>query len=344
MVPVEIDAQRLMSALVKAAKLDASMVSERHAILRQVSSILWWLNPGQPALSIPALNRCLSLPIERWIDDQYRQGFEGCLQVNDKPSVLCDEIGLEYDPSTGWEGVQGMVKDVRDRCQHHPRGDDEYRTFRLFLCEHPHIHSAHAVDFLIELGVQFKSIFEEIPDHLTKAGRFYPCPSCGWPMQIQRIEVCCGSLWCEKTTGVCRWSNEELFRMDTGRQVPAIDAENRYRLNTALWKFTLIPGLLERRLHDRLAKLGLHPTLWPDVDRSDVKIEVGDQEIWLDAKVWRSMRFLAHRLTNTEATGVWIVIPDYQKGEVPSLREQCDGHQIMTESQCITRIARLCRR
>ncbi|WP_133306522.1 hypothetical protein [Pseudomonas sp. LS-2] len=333
-----------MSALVKATKLDPSMVSERHALLRQISSILWWLNPGHPALSIPALNRYLSLPIERWIDDQYRQGFEGCLQVNDEPSTLCDEIALEYDPRTGWENVQSIVKDVRDRCQHRPRGDDEYRTFRLFLCEHPHIHSSQALDFLVELGVQFKSLFEQIPEQFTRAGKFYPCPSCGWPMQIQRSEVCCGSQWCEKSVGVCRWSNGQLYRLDTGRSVPAVDAQDRYRLNTALWKFTLIPGLLERRLHDRLAKLGLRPTLWPDVDLSDVKVEVGDLEIWLDAKVWRSTRMLGHRLANTDAKGIWIVIPDYQKGEVPSLREQCEYHLILTESQCVTKIARLCRR
>ncbi|WP_122677825.1 hypothetical protein [Pseudomonas viridiflava] len=344
MVPMESDAQRLLSVLAAATKLDPTLTCERTALLRKGSAILWWANPGQPALSIPTLNRYLSLPIEKWIAASLRQGFEGCLQVDNEPSVLCDDIALEYDPNEGLERVQQIVKDVRDRCRHRPRGDVEYRAFRLTLCEQPHIHTAQTLDFLIELGVQFKALFEDIPAHLIRGGKFYPCPCCGWPMQIHRAEVCCGAQWCEKTVGACLWTNGELFSVQTGRPISGQSAENRYRLNTALWKFTLIPGVLERRLRDRLAKLGLKPTLWPDVDRGDVKVEVADQEIWLDAKVWRSPALLGHQLASSESNGTWIVIPDYQKDYVSSLREQCESRIILTESQCISRITRLCRR
>jgi hypothetical protein len=343
MVPIGSDAQRLMSVLASATALDITLIAERTARLRQASAILWWLNPGQPALSVSTLNRYLSLPIEKWIDASLRQGFEGCLQVDNEPSVLCSDIALEYDPNEGLERVQQIVKDVRDRCRLRPRGDAEYRAFRLSLCELPYIHTSQTLDFLVELGVQFKALFEDIPEHLIRAEMFYPCPCCGWPMQIQRAEVCCGSQWCEKTVGVCLWAKGELYSVQTSRLIPGVTAENRYRLNTALWKFTLIPGVLERRLRDRIAKLGLKPVLWPDVDRGDVKVEVADQEIWLDAKVWRSPALLGHQLASSEANGTWIVLPDYQKDYVRSLREQCDPRTVLTESQCVSRIGRLCR-
>lgn len=46
-------------------------------------------------------------------------------------------------------------------------------------------------------------------------------------------------------------------------------AGNAYR------KFTLLPGLLEIQLAKGLRVMGCLPTLWPDVDEADVRIDVG---------------------------------------------------------------------
>lgn len=183
---VDSDAQHLLGLIVRAAQLDAHQHTERHDLLRQASALLWWLEPGSPPRTIANLLSCLSLPLEQWLDNRFRQGYQGALQFADEPTMLCNAIALETNPRAGWERVQQIVKNVRDLCRTRLRGDDEYRLFRMFLIEHGVVDADRSLDFLIPLQVSFNSLYEPIPQHLIRMGQVYLCPSCGWPMEIHR--------------------------------------------------------------------------------------------------------------------------------------------------------------
>ncbi|WAC00599.1 hypothetical protein OSW16_13455 [Pseudomonas putida] len=332
---VDSDAQRLLSLIVRAAQLDASQHGARHDLLRQVSALLWWLEPDAPPRTIANLLACLSLPLEQWLDSRLRQGYEGALKFADEPSMLCNAIALESNPRVGWERIQQIVKNVRDLCRTRPHGADEYRLFRMFLIDHGVVDADRSLDFLIPLQVSFNSLYEPIPEHLIRAGQVYLCPSCGWPMEIHRHAVSCGAHWCEQTFGIAQWMEEELVSVKTSKVIPPQPAQNKYRLTPALWKFTLIPGLLERRLRDGITRLGVPVELWPDVDDADLRFSVAGESYSLDAKVWHSPGHLGHHLQNTAHADAMIVIPDYQVQYVSMLNEQCYPRQIMSETQCL---------
>ena len=341
---VDSDAQRLLGLIVRAAQLDARECAERHDLLRQASALLWWLEPGSPPRPIANLLSCLSLPLEQWLDSRLRQGYEGALQFADEPTMLCSAIALETNPRLGWERVQQIVKKVRDLCRTRPHGDDEYRLFRMFLIEHGVVDADSSLDFLIPLQVSFNSLYEPIPQHLIRSGYIYLCPGCGWPMEIHHRAVSCGAQWCEQTVGIFQWMGDELVSVRTSKLIHPVTAKNKYRLVPALWAFTLIPGLLEMRLRDGIARLGITAELWPDVDQADLSFTANDRTYSLDAKVWNSPRNLGLHLVDTPSTGAIYIIPDYQRQHVDSLSEQCSPKQIKSESQCLRWVKELCQR
>ncbi|MFG0928759.1 hypothetical protein ACF8SB_24105 [Pseudomonas sp. CJQ_8] len=341
---VDSDAQHLLGLIVKAAQLDAHQQAERHDLLRQASALLWWLEPRSPPRTIANLLYCLSLPLEQWLDSRLRQGYEGTLQFADEPTMLCNAIALETNPRAGWERVQQIVKNVRDLCKTRPSGDDEYRLFRMFLIEHGVVDADRSLDFLIPLQVSFNSLYEPIPQHLIRLGQVYLCPGCGWPMEIHRRAVSCGAHWCEQTVGIFQWMGDDLVSVKTGKVIQPHPAENKYRLIPALWTFTLIPGLLELRLRDGIGRLGLIAELWPDVDQADLRFTIHDRTYSLDAKVWHSPKNLGLHLASTPFTETFIVIPDYQAQFLETLNEQCFPKEIMSESQCLRWVKKLCQR
>ncbi|MFG0861563.1 hypothetical protein [Pseudomonas sp. CJQ_13] len=343
MASTEGDVQRLINLIVRAANLRREEAAVRFDLLRQVSALLWWLDPETPARSVPLLDRSLSLPIQTWLKPELRQGIEGTLRVGDEPSLLCKELELETDQKAALERCQQIIKNVRDLCATRPQGIEEYRFFRLFIVEHGTVHADANMDFLIPLTVSFSSLFEDLPAHLIKAGKVYLCPCCGWPLPIHRADIWCGSLWCEHQVGLFQWHQRQLISVRTSKPVAGSSAKNLYRLNRGVWKFTLIPGLLERRLWLTLAKLGLNPELWPNVDQYDLQVTVGSQTFLLDAKSWRYPELLARHLNSSPISKAIIIIPDYQANYVTSLREQCHPRQLMTESQFIQKVKRICK-
>lgn len=111
-------------------------------------------------------------------------------------------------------------------------------------------------------------------------------------------------------------------------------------LNPALWKFTLQPGLLELSLAHALTERGYEVELWPNVDRTDLRIRIGQSTQDIDAKVWVSAHELAKHIEQIPSDlPRWIVIPDYQKQNISLLREHCPlGVRVFTQSQCVQEV------
>lgn len=106
----------------------------------------------------------------------------------------------------------------------------------------------------------------------------------------------------------------------------------------------MIPGLLEMRLLDGISRMGVSAELWPEVDQADLRFTLVDRTYSLDAKVWHSTKNLGLHLASTPHADTVIVIPDYQAQFLDTLNEQCWPKQIMSESQCLRWVKKLCQR
>ncbi|WP_286901483.1 MULTISPECIES: hypothetical protein [Pseudomonas] len=338
--------QRLLGVIVKAAQSTQTTDLEYAGLLDEASALLWYMKPDVAPLPLTTLKRyIMHFPLEHWLNEEARAGFTGMLQTGGAASLLCDEILMELDPAKGWEQVQAIMLQIRDLCRNREQGEQEYPVIRRFMVEHGMADIDQSLDFLVPIGVGFTALFEPIPLHSQLDGQIYLCPSCGWPMRLDQQHVRCGAQWCWHHVGSFEWRDAGLVSARSTRVVEPRSVDNNYRLKTGLWKFTLVPGLLELNLLQRLTKLGLQPTLWPGVDKADIRFVVGSEEIEIDAKVWASSTLLCDHLANLPARPLWIVIPDYQASHLQSLREACPKHVIvMTQTQCIRKASKLCQR
>lgn len=327
----------LLRLLAQGASLCGSDRAQAFTILQRASALLWRLDPnGSPRSPIELENR-LRTPLERWLPDSVRLDYSGPLLYSTIATQTCNEMLLELDVRELWEEVQTSVNRVKQACRLRSDGETHYRNFRLFLIEHGVISPHQAQDVFIPLNLSLSEFYEPIPRHLHHNGLVYLCPECRWPMNAQRHEVGCDSAWCQdKKSLFVREGSSLVNRINSG-VLNGQPVEGRLMLKPALWKFTLQPGLIEVSLAQALTAKGFAVQLWPDVDRTDLRIRLGliDQDI--DAKVWVSPYELAKHIESVPSSRPrWIVIPDYQRASIPYLRQRCKaGVSVFTQSQCV---------
>ncbi len=334
------DAQRaehLLRLLVTAATLIETDRTQALLSLREASAHLWRFTPDTPVFTAAEMERNLSQPMEQWLPDVVRAGYYGALLMSNLPTQSCNELLLELDWKQIWESIQSKVKEVRDLCRLRKDGDLHYRRFRRFLIEHAVVQPFEVAVIFIPLGLELDDFYEAIPHGMRVGEMIYRCPECQWPMNPRRTEIQCDSSWCRQHASLFTKDDGKVFNRITGHELKGEPVGDRRMLRGALWKFTLVPGLLELRLAEQLASAGFDVTLWPNVDRSDLGVNLGRDFIELDAKVWISPPALSRHLAQLSSRiPRWIIVPDYQKSHVPSLREHCPaGIEVFTETGCI---------
>jgi len=96
------------------------------------------------------------------------------------------------------------------------------------------------------------------------------------------------------------------------------------RLKRGVWRYTVLPGLVELDLAARLRSIPeVTVTMWPQRDRYDLFVASGAHEWHVDVKDWSNQGTLANRLNSLDPeTKITIVVPDRRKHQVPVLRER----------------------
>lgn len=333
-------AQRLLSLLAQGATLCATDRKKAFPLLQRASALLWRLEPGRSPVTTITLEHKLNLPIEQWLPEAIRADYSGPLLCSNMASQTCNEMMLELNARQLWETIQARVNRVKQACRLRSDGDTLYRNFRLFLIEHGVIAPSQARDVFVPLNLSLSDFYEPIPLHLRHNGLLYLCPECHWPLNTQRHEVSCDSAWCRDKKSLFLRDGTKLVNRVNNSHLEGQDGQERLMLNPALWKFTLQPGLLELSLAHALTERGYEVELWPNVDRTDLRIRIGQSTQDIDAKVWVSAHELAKHIEQIPShLPRWIVIPDYQKQNIPLLREHCPmGVRVFTQSQCVQEV------
>lgn len=330
-------AEHLLQLLAKASVECSSDRNTAFATLRQASALLWQLTPDAPPIRPLDLEKQLSAPIETWLPESVRGDYEGPLLSSHLVTQTCSEMLFEMDIRELEEETQAIVRRVRDSCRLRKGGQQLYRNFRLFLIQHAVVKPADAQAVLVPLGLAMTDLYRSIPPHLIQNDHVFLCPSCGWPMDASKEEVHCDSSWCRHGKSAFLRQGSRLVSRHDGSPLDPTPAQGLWMLQGALWKFTLLPGRLEIALAEALTNKGFAVELWPDFDRVDLRVTLGDQAFEIDAKVWRSTHALALRIEALRPTSpLWIVIPDYQKEHVKFLRSACpSGVDVFSQSQCV---------
>lgn len=267
----------------------------------------------------------LRLPLAEWLGG----GEDELLVEHDRPTSYCVDLVDEAGDDPAAELAQARVGASRAIFALRDDGDRGYRAFRLFLATHGHPRRLEAMRGVAASSVDLADLYEVIPGdcRFLHDGEecLIACPRCSWPMRVDATNVECASSACRADGARYRRQPSGLVPLGSRTAPIPIAIADRVRLRRGVWRYTLLPGLVELDLARRLEAIaGTAVELWPQRDRYDLLVHRGDRTWRVDVKDWSSPVSLARSLQRRGVEdGVWIVIPEHRARHVDILADRC---------------------
>lgn len=312
---------------------------------------------GRPG---PLLDR-FRRPTSDWVDEAepapLLEPTYSELRITPYAEFLLDE----YGPNPRLEVAQQVVESVRQSLLEdtdREEAEEQYRAFRQGLIEEPVRPKIEAMTFAKEHGVSLNDLFELHPPDscfVTVEGEkvCVPCPRCGYLLQREQddtdrepFRLSCRSPRCtDEGATVDVWTDGRC-RIGAGvpYDVPPLrDAEGLVCLRRGIWRYTVLPGLVEIELRDRLRQCDdIQATLWPELDAYDLQVETSGASYQVDVKDWSLPRYSIDRLPSRSADQqtMHIVVPDERADQLVTLDEadQPPGYHVQTITQFVDRV------
>jgi hypothetical protein len=300
-------------------------------------------------------------PTSEWIDEAesvplLESTYSG-LQVTSYTEFLLDE----YGPEPRLEVAQQVVETVRQslfEASDREEAEMQYRAFRQRLIEEPVRPKIEAMTFAKAHGVSLHDLFEvHIPASclvsVEEEKVCVPCSRCGYPLRRgqdstngEPVRLSCQSPRCaEEGAAVDVWTDGRC-RVGAGASYeapPLREADGLVCLRRGIWRYTVLPGLIEVELRDRLEqKSDVEVTMWPELDAYDLRVDTPDESYQVDVKDWTLPRYSIRRLPprSPDQPTMHVVVPDERADHLSTLKEadQPPGYHVETMKQFVDRI------
>ncbi|MBD2565104.1 MULTISPECIES: Fis family transcriptional regulator [Nostoc] len=232
--------------------------------------------------------------------------------------VTLIEDGLVSDFALQWQVTgadvemqvqEKVLQDVLEYCRVNQL-EEAYRALRKLIIECPvlpysqyrRLLSSSQLrplrDFLLQMYVDLVD--------LTSDPTYHFCSRCKYVMRRRRDGTYnCRNMTCEQLSA--------KLRLPPQASIPKHEAEDWKALTPGVHRYGTLPGLWEIQLAETLTKLGVHVTLWPEIDQFDLLVEFSKKVRWaIDVKDWsyldeERLRKVDYRFDTTET---FIVFPD----------------------------------
>lgn len=251
---------------------------------------------------------------------------------------VLSETGSYPEREEAQDHVGRVQKKLRARYEEGTDGEkkrveETYRRFRrgIIECAVPTFEEACKLTRGVEVDVA--DLFVRIPEarlvEVNGSEGAFPCPLCGYPMKIFRQEdrVACSSARCRQHGAQFSWADASEMPVSLSGDLSGDRAEfvpteerDRFRLRPGIWISTVLPGLLETSLYQRLSRHA-EVRLWPEVDRYDLHVTT-ERKTWrVDVKDWNRADELYDQLSSrVPSRTIWIVVPDDRDHQVEFLK------------------------
>lgn len=332
-------------------------------VARMTGVIMRAAGPGNGPVTPTELVAQLRLPLGDWLPGAVADESLATLVVLDDSDQLSDatyEIGCDYtvellagqeDPGEDWLPSWRIYRTEQiERATFHTlrRGSDEdYTRGRRFLVENSAGDRNELQAKQTELGLLPLVAFVPIPDDRQHRGWWWACPLCRWPMRIRNGQVNC-SFPRHNAAYALLSADGRLPRLQplegAPRRVWAQPAEGAVCVDESVWRYIVVPGVVEVRLCDRLGRVpGIEARLYPFKDRYDIQVlpDDGGWEFTLDVKDFASAHSLANKLIEKPVAAKTLVLPQYRSGQLTELRRLLPGMDVMTERGIYAKVRRL---
>lgn len=330
-------------------------------VARMAGVIMRMFPPGSgpltPAEVVASLHRPLGELLPRTDEPSELDG----VVLLDSDDILSDEameIVCDYaralfdseDPATtwlprwAWQRAEQVERELFQALI--DAGDAAvYTASRRFVVEYPAGDTRGLAEARGRAGARQVARYHEIPsDRIVRGagsegGQWWPCPVCGWPMQVrgQRVECTYRPHAArflvtddhDSSTGMSTLVKVSATRLRVPKPRPAASAAC---VDPAVWRFVVVPGVpeleLERLLRSRIA--GLDVALYPMKDVVDLRVTAPDGQIWnVDVKDHADPQ----RVIDDPPAAEHVVLPDYRKGQLHHLRRALPRKSVWTIRQ-----------
>jgi hypothetical protein len=129
-----------------------------------------------------------------------------------------------------------------------------------------------------------------------------------------------------------------------GRPPAALSADNAVQVDDPIWRFTVVPGCTELRIAAVLRRLGAEVDMYPDLDRYDLEVVVGDERWDVDVKEHTTAEGLLRHLEEKPVWARYIVVPRTHAAQKRILVDALPHHTILTEDELVSRVTAAARR
>jgi hypothetical protein len=226
-----------------------------------------------------------------------------------------------------------------------------YVTSRRLLIEHPAGTAREIGELVSKSEIRVASGYQAIPGrqlHRTEPDMawWWHCPDCRWPMMVSRGVVRCGyrpHSCVYEVIKVLANGRPTLRRIDEGpgprRPPEARKAMDAVCLDMGVWRFIVVPGSNELRIHTQLQRLGAQVELWPVFDSYDLRVMAGDHEFTVDVKEYRSAPRLISDL-RAKPPRARVLLPKSHEYQYETLRAALPRLPITTEKRFLAQVRR----
>lgn len=288
-IPVTETLRYLATGLIEWEKKSPQMRSQLPEALRLGMSRMYLtalLNREQAPKNLPELlEKAETEPLLEWLPNASEI-------KNLSPDVVLIEDGLVSDFTRDWQvDGKGIVEQVQesvmqDILQHCRRLqlDEPYRSFRRTLITKPTVPYSEyrrmlATPMFHPLRNYLRQIYIEL-ENLAEYEIYYLCPRCQYPLR-QRSDgtCCCRNVLCER---LCAKS-----KLPPVKPILKAEAHKWMVVTPGIHRYVTLPGLWELFLYESLIKLGVKVTLYPQIDKYDLLVELPGKIRWaIDVKDW----------------------------------------------------------
>jgi hypothetical protein len=128
-------------------------------------------------------------------------------------------------------------------------------------------------------------------------------------------------------------------RRDRRQPVPVAQAASGGRqVEEPVWRYVVVPGASELRIARVLTGAGATVELYPQLDRYDLDIAVGDRHWDVDVKEHTTVEGLLRHLRRNPPTARYVVLPSSHQGQQHALTDALPSHQVRTEDSLIREV------
>ncbi|HLO85521.1 MAG TPA: Fis family transcriptional regulator [Nostocaceae cyanobacterium] len=237
------------------------------------------------------------------------------------PDVTLIEDGTISDFTSHWQ-VEGadvdmqvqekVLQDVVEYCRANQL-DETYRAFRKLIIERPVLPRSEyrrliSSSQLRPLDNFLRQIYVDVVNFASESV-YYCCPRCKYIMRRRADGTYnCRSPFCERLSA--------KLQLPPQISISQEEAEDWKVVTPGVYRYGTLPGIWEIELAEKLTKMGVRVTLWPEIDEFDLLVEFSKRNRWaIDVKDWvrlneERLKKVNYRLDTTET---FIVFPDERK-------------------------------